>query len=234
MQLPGDLAQRRFARGDQLLRQLAPSIGERGELGEQPPVRPDQVQAGCGNGGERGGEEAIHLSLDVGVDVLHLLRGLFLGRVVLDEQPRDRGAERRLPRLQRQPDLGARFRLLSGAGQVEDAVRGVPELRHRGWPGTATCSGGPAGTSDLFLALQRVVQIEADAIELRRPRDQRIGLAGVQHVAHRERELIQIVLDAQQLQRVAAVPIGEIGLQTSQARRSGRRCTTNTRPRWRA
>ncbi len=42
-------------------------------------------------------------------------------------------------------------------------------------------------------------------------------LGGVEHVAHGERELRQVVLDAQQLQRLAAVPIGELGLQTSQA-----------------
>jgi hypothetical protein len=35
----------------------------------------------------------------------------------------------------------------------------------------------------------------------------------VQHVAHGERQRIQIVLDAQQLERPLAIAVGEIGLQ---------------------
>ena len=62
------------------------------ELGEQPPVRSNQVQAGQRNGGERGGEEPVDLPLHDGVDVLDLLRRLLLGRIVLDQQPRHRGA----------------------------------------------------------------------------------------------------------------------------------------------
>ncbi len=39
----------------------------------------------------------------------------------------------------------------------------------------------------------------------------------VQHVAHRQPELIQIVLDAQELQRILAVPIDQVALQRPQA-----------------
>ena len=49
---------------------------------------------------------------------------------------------------------------------------------------------------------QRVIQIRVDALELRGPRDQRIRLVGIQHVSHRQPHRIQIVLDAQQLQRI--------------------------------
>ena len=133
-----------------------------------------------------------------GVNVLDLLRGLLLARVVLDEQPRDGGAQRRLSRLERQPDLGARFVFLPGARQLEDAVGGVPELRQRRSPGLRL-SGRPASQRHLFLLLQRVVQIEADAVELRGPGDEGIAFARVEHVPHGERELIQIVLDAEKL-----------------------------------
>ena len=146
VQLARDLAQRRLARGDQLLRQLAPLVRERGEPREQPAVRANQVQARRDDRRQRRGEEPVDLALHLAVDVLHLLRRLLFGLVVLDEQPRHGGAERRLPRLQRQLDLRARLRLLSGARQREDAIDRVPELRERGWPGTgaAPASAAPA------------------------------------------------------------------------------------------
>ena len=40
----------------------------------------------------------------------------------------------------------------------------------------------------------------------------------VQHVAHRQPELIQVVLDAQELQRIPAVSIDHLALEHAQAR----------------
>ena len=76
-------------------------------------------------------DEPVDLPLHLAVDLLHAPRRLLFGFVVLDEQPRHRGAERRLPRLQRQPDLRARFVLVPVARQREDPVGRVPELRQR-------------------------------------------------------------------------------------------------------
>src|SRR5690606_236817 len=45
------------------------------------------------------------------------------------------------------------------------------------------------------------------------PRRERIGLMALEHVAHSQAELIEIVLDAQQRERVAAGAIDEITLQ---------------------
>ena len=50
------------------------------------------------------------------------------------------------------------------------------------------CSGVRRATRQLLLAPQRVVEIGADALELRRPGGQRIGLVAVEHVAHGQAE----------------------------------------------
>ena len=60
----------------------------------------------------------------------------FLAFVVLHEQPGDARAERGLPRLQRQPDLLARLRLLPAGRQCEHSIDGIPELRERVVRGT--------------------------------------------------------------------------------------------------
>ena len=48
--------------------------------------------------------------------------------------------------------------------------------------------------------MDRVIQITANSLQRRRPRAQRIGLIVVEHVAHRQRNLVQIILDPKQLQ----------------------------------
>ena len=57
----------------------------------------------------------------------------------------------------------------------------------------------------------------ADAVELGLPRGQGIRFAAVEHVAHGEPELIEVVLDAEQLEGVPAVSIRELRLQPAQA-----------------
>ena len=65
---------------------------------------------------------------------------------------------------------------------------------------------------------QRVVKIGANALKLRRPRRQRVRFVIVKHVAHRQRQQVQIVLNAEQLQRIFPVAIDQIVLQFAQAR----------------
>ena len=131
-----DLAQRRLARGDQLCASSRRSSDSVASSREQPPVRANQVQAGRDDRRQRRGQEPVDLPLHLAVDVLDLLRRLLFALVVLHEQPRDGGAERRLPRLQRQLDLRARLVLLPVAGQLEDAVRRRPRTARASWPGT--------------------------------------------------------------------------------------------------
>ena len=83
--------------------------------------------------------------------------------------------------------------------------------------------GRPPRHGNLRFAPERALEIDADAIELRGPRGQRIRLIAVEHVAHRQAERVEIVLDAEQLERVRAVAIGEVGLQLAQARNLARR-----------
>ena len=100
-------------------------------------------------------------------------------------------------------------------GELKDPVGRVPELGHRIGQ-VLTLLGCLARHGDLALSLQRIVEIGADACELIRPRGQGIRLAAVEHVAHREANLVQVVLNAQQLQRVASIAIGEVGLEAAQ------------------
>jgi hypothetical protein len=182
---------------------------------EQPTVRADRGRAGEDDGGERGGEEYVHLALHVGVDALDLEGHLLFAFVVLDEQPGPRGGERGLPRDERHPDLGARLVLAALARHREHAVDRVPELRDR-FAEELALPGAAAVHRQRLLAPQRVGQIQPDALELRGPRGERIAFVGVDHVAHRERGKVQVVLDAEQLQRVLAASLGQIGLERPQ------------------
>ena len=175
VQLARDLPQRRLARRDQLsARRSRRSSDSAASSGEQPPVRANQVEAGAGDGRERRGQNQYTCRCDPVVDVLHLLRGLLLALVVLHQQPRHGGAERRLPRLQRQPDLRPRLGLLPARASANIRSDGVPELRHR-VARYCRCSGVRRATATSLLPPQRIVQIAPDAIELRRPRGQRIA-----------------------------------------------------------
>ena len=128
------------------------------------------------------------------------------------------GAERGLPRLQRQPDLRPRVRLVpsrASAKMRSDASQNCASAS----ASTRRCSGVRAAGAQLRLAPQRVVEIAPDRAETGGPRRQRIRLAavGVEHVAHREPERVQVVLNPEQLQRVLAVPVGQARLQLAQA-----------------
>ena len=91
----------------------------------------DQVQAGEHDGGQGRREKYIHLALDAIVNLPGASSDLFLIFIVLDEQARDRRAERCLPRLQRDSDFGACFVLLAALCQRESSVSGIPELGER-------------------------------------------------------------------------------------------------------
>ena len=109
MQFPRDMAQRRLLRGNQLLRQIAALFRQHSKLREQLPVRIDHIQAGEQDRQQRRAQKHIHLPLHAIINLADLQVGLLLALVVLHQKPRHRRAQRRLPRLQREPDLRARF-----------------------------------------------------------------------------------------------------------------------------
>jgi len=106
--------------------------------------------------------------------------------------------------------------LVPARREIEDAGRGVEELRDGVLEIPPLLRRAPRARR-LRLSLQRIVEIAADALELRRPRRQPVVLLGIQHVAHGEAERVEVVLDAQQLQRIAAVAVGQLGLQRAEA-----------------
>ena len=165
---------------------------------------------------KRRGEKDVHLALNLAVDVLHprgrlLLASLFStssrATLVLSAACRACSDSRICARASASCPPAARAKIRSV---------GVPELRERALE-VLPLLGRPARDGDLLLAAQRVVEVDADALELRRPGRERIRLVAVEHVAHRQAERVEIVLDAQQLERVLAVAIGEVRLQRAQA-----------------
>src|ERR1700731_3058527 len=58
-----------------------------------------------------------------------------------------------------------------------------------------------------------------DAIELRGPCGQGIRLGGVKHVAHGQRDGIQIILNAQKLQGIFAITVDHVALEAAQSRK---------------
>ena len=92
VQLTGDVAQGGFLCRDQLLCQVAPLLGESRQPAKEFAVRADQQHAGKHNGRQRRDEERIRLSFHPPINIDHLLRGLLLALIVLDEQASDRDA----------------------------------------------------------------------------------------------------------------------------------------------
>ncbi len=76
---------------------------------------------------------------------------------------------------------------------------------------------GARGFGERFFLLQRDLQIVADAVELRAPGVERIGITGVKHVSHGQADGIEIVLNAQQLERIPTVTVHHFALQFADA-----------------
>ena len=215
MQLARHLSERRLACRDELLRHLPALVRQLRQRREQSAVRSDQVCARDQDRGEGGGQEPVHLPLDPAINRLNLLGGLALALVVLDEQPRHRGAERRLPGLKRETDLRPRFFFVPLGRQCEHPIDGIPELCNR-TDQVLPLLGCLARDGHFLLPLQRIIEIGAYPQELGRPGCERVLSLTIEHVAHRQAERVEIVLDAQQLKRVPATPIDEVGLQAPQ------------------
>src|SRR5713226_7137038 len=111
--------------------QVAALLRKSGQLREQSAVGVDQVQAGEHDDGQSRGEEYIYLALDAIVNLPGARGDLFFIFIVLDEQARDRRAERCLARLQGDSYLRARLVLLAALCQCESSVSGIPELGER-------------------------------------------------------------------------------------------------------
>ena len=177
VQLARDGAERVLLHRDQLLRQLAAPLRKRRHLLEHPPVVLDQVQPGGRNHHQHGRQKQVDVALRRARKSRCVCAAACLfALVVLHQQARHRGAERRLPRLQREADPRARLSASSVCGQREDAVERIPELRHASRPGTGA---GRAGSraARLLLARHGVFQVGADALELALPGGQRIRFA---------------------------------------------------------
>ena len=86
-----------------------------------------------------------------------------------------------------------------------------PELRDGGGEILALL-GRAVRSRELIFFVKSVVEIDAEAAELALPGAERVRLVALQHVAHGEGEGVEVVLDAQQLERVAAITVDEITL----------------------
>ncbi len=181
-------------------------------MSEKATIVADEIEAGEDDGDEDGGEEEIELALDAVVDRGDASGGALFGFVVLDEEAGDGGAQSGLARLQSVSDLldsgGFEARLREG----EHAIYGVPELRE-GLIQIAALIAGGCGYGEGRLLLKGVDEVGADAFELRDPGDDGVRLGGILHVAHSEAEGVEIVLDAEELERVAAIAVDEFALE---------------------
>ncbi len=157
------------------------------------------------------------MPLNAVINLSNAQRSLLFTLIVLHQQPGHGCTQRLLPRSQRDSNLRPRFRLVGIMRQCKGPIHRIPELRDRILQ-ILFLLGSAIHRRNLLLAAQRVVQIRAHALELRRPRRQRVGLIVIQHVAHRQRQRVQIVLDAKQLERIFPVAVHQIVLQFAQAR----------------
>ena len=65
--------------------------------------------------------------------------------------------------------------------------------------------------------LEGVDEVSADAFELRNPGDDGVRLGGVLHVAHGQAERVEVVLDAEEVEGVAAIAVDEVALEFMEA-----------------
>lgn len=198
------------------MRKVAALRGELGDLGEEAAIVADEIEAGENDGDEDGGEEEVELTLDAAVDGGDASSGALFGFVVLDEEAGDGGTEGGLPRLQGVSDL------LGGGGfeprlrESEHAIYGIPELRE-GLIEIALLVAGGSGFGEGGFLLEGVDEVGADAFELRDPGKDGVRLGGILHVAHGEAEGVEIVLDAEELERVATIAVDEFALEFAEA-----------------
>ena len=107
--------------------------------------------------------------------------------------------------------------LLGGGGigtrfcERKHAIDGVPELGE-GLIEIEKLVVGGSGLGESGFVFNGVLQVGADAFELRDPGENWIGLGGVLHVAHSEAERVEVVLNAEELERVTAVAVNEVAL----------------------
>jgi len=194
------------------LREVAALGREFGDLCEEAAIVADEIEAGENDGDENRGEEEIELALNAIVDMRDAERGAFFCFVVLDEEAGDSGAEGGLAGLKRVADL------LGGGGigtrfcERKHAIDGVPELRE-GLIEVEKLVVGGSGLGESGFVFNGVLEVGADAFELRDPGENWIGLGGVLHVAHSEAERVEVVLNAEELERVTAVAVNEVALQ---------------------
>ena len=213
-----NVAQRGFLRGNELLRQFAALRRKFGDVREDLAVVANQIQAGDHDGQQDGCEEKIQLALHAVVNLFDAGFRLLLAFVVLYQQTGNGGIERGLARLQRVANLLASGRFVSIAGQRKHAVGGIPEL-YQGLAQVAALVAGARGFGQGFFLFQRYVQIVADAVELRAPSRERVRFAGIEHVTHGQADGVQIILDAQKLQRVFTIAVDHPGLQLADPRK---------------
>src|SRR6185437_16023246 len=117
--------------------------------------------------------------------------------------------------------LFARFTFLATLCQRKNSVNSIPKLRKRALQVLLLVNRPPSGRK-LLLSPESVIKVFAHPLELRPPRGERITLPGLQrvhveHVAHGDADGIQLILDAQKLQRILAVPVDQVILQLPQA-----------------
>ena len=110
---------------------------------------------------------------------------------------------------------GGGFR--TGFGEREHAIDGVPELGE-GLIEVEELVAGGSGLGEGGFVFDGVGEVGADAFELRDPGDDRVRLCGILHVAHGQGQGVEIVLDAKELERVAAIAIYHFALEFADSR----------------
>ena len=101
--------------------------------------------------------------------------------------------------------LGRWSAAVRGRGR-EGAIDGLPEPSVR-FVEPSLLGREAAGRRQLALPRQRLLEIDAEAREGVGPRGERIGLGAVEHVAQRAGDARQVLLDADDLQRVEAIAL---------------------------
>ena len=215
MQVAGDGAEGVLLHGDQLLRQFAAPRRERRHFLEQAAIVLHQVQAGEQNQHQHGRHEQVDVALHPAYTPrmrapaccsVSLFCTSSRDTAVLSASWRACSERRISVRASVSWPLCASAKMRSSASQNWRSE----SLRY------LRCSASRSSGEDWLRARWRLPgPCASGGIAL--PRGERIRLAAVQHVAHGQAERIQVVLNAQQEQRIGAIAVDDAALQLLQS-----------------
>ena len=164
-------------------------------------------ESDCGDAGQHRERKEVCVAFTLRIDISDFRRRLLFGFVVGDEQTSHRAADGCRLRLHRIDDDAPRSFFLALVSKRKCLVRRAPQLLER-FIQKLSLSCDPA-------LAECVGEVGPDPLKLSAPCGDSVVIAIFDHVPHRERQRVEIVLNSEKLQRFATVFVDGLRLQAT-------------------